>query len=151
MNELEKEIGEKVKVAIEIFNSEKGQELVEQLRQEYLKSKTAKHTKAEWDELKQRLIVDCVLNYYLQDEQAKEHLGELVYNELKEKEVYKIYHDDFSYFERNNSEVILYFIGKRPKLEKGDKVSVELYHECFYNCEVDFLYKDEHKMRVWIY
>ena len=85
MNELEKEIGEKVKVAIEIFNSEKGQELVEQLRQEYLKSKTAKHTKQEWDELKQRILVDCILNYYLQDEKAKEHLGELVYKELKEK------------------------------------------------------------------
>lgn len=86
MSELEKEIGEKVKVAIEIFNSEKGQELVEQLRQEYLKSTKAKHTKEEWDELKQRLLVDCILNYYLQDQKAKEHLGELVYKELKEKE-----------------------------------------------------------------
>ena len=85
MSELEKEIGEKVKVAIEIFNSEKGQELIEQLRQEYLKSTKAKHTKQEWEELKQRILVDCVLNYYLQDEQAKKYLGELVYNELKEK------------------------------------------------------------------
>ena len=85
MSELEKEIGEKVKVAIEIFNSEKGQKLVEQLRQEYLKSTKAKHTKQEWDELKQRILVDCILNYYLQDEKAKEHLGKLVYKELKEK------------------------------------------------------------------
>lgn len=85
MSELEKEIGEKVKVAIEIFNSEKGQKLIEQLRQEYLKSTKAKHTKQEWDELKQRILVDCILNYYLQDEQAKKHLGELLYNELKEK------------------------------------------------------------------
>lgn len=85
MSELEKELTEKVKVAIEIFNSEKGQELVEQLRQEYLKSTKAKHTKQEWDELKQRLLVDCILNYYLQDEKAKEHLGELVYKELREK------------------------------------------------------------------
>ena len=86
MSELEKEIGEKVKVAIEIFNSKKGQELVEQLRQEYLKSTKAKHTKEEWEELKQRILVDCILNYYLQDQKAKEHLGELVYNELKDKE-----------------------------------------------------------------
>ena len=85
MNELEKELSEKVAVAVAIFNSEKGQELVKKLRVEYLKSKKAKHTKQEWDELKQRLIVDCVLNYYLQDEKAKEHLGELVYKELKEK------------------------------------------------------------------
>ena len=85
MNELEKEIGEKVAVAVEIFNSEKGQKLVENLRAEYLKSTKAKHTKQEWDEFKQRLIVDCVLNYYLQDEKAKEHLGELLYKELKEK------------------------------------------------------------------
>lgn len=151
MSELEKEIGEKVKVAIKIFNSEKGQELVEQLRQEYLKSTKAKHTKAEWDELKQRLIVDCILNYYLQDQKAKEHLGELVYKELKEKKVVKLCRDDYNFFERFGQELVVYFVGKRPKLEKGDKVSIELYDECFYNGEVDFLYKDEYKMRVWIY
>lgn len=87
MNELEKELSKVVGVAVNIFNGEEVQNgFMEKLRQQYIRSPKAKHTKEEWEELKMRIITDCVLMYYQQDEKARERLGKLLYEELRQVE-----------------------------------------------------------------
>lgn len=71
--------------AIEIFNGEEVQAIMDDLLEEYKASQKAKHTQEEWDELKQRLLSESVMGYFLKDKKALNELGKAVYEDLREK------------------------------------------------------------------
>lgn len=75
-----------VQKAIEGFNSGEGQAIIENLRAEYLASTTAKHTKEEWESIKQKIIENCVLQHITQNKNLLDTLSRLVYNEINNKE-----------------------------------------------------------------
>lgn len=66
----------------EVLNNEECQKIMEKVRQEYLASKTAKHTEKEWEKLKESLLVSCTLDYIMHDEKLKKELGRVFYEEL---------------------------------------------------------------------
>lgn len=66
----------------EVLNNEECQKIMEKVRQEYLASKTVKHTEKEWEKLKESLLVSCALDYIMHDEKLKKELGRVFYEEL---------------------------------------------------------------------
>ena len=88
MSDLEKELKKVIDVAIEVFNGEEFQKkYMERLQKEYTQSKTAKHTKEEWEELKMSIIKMAVFDYYLKHEDEKAKLCVLVLKELQKERV----------------------------------------------------------------
>ena len=66
----------------EVMNNEECQKIMEKVRQEYLASKTAKHTEEEWEKLKESLFVSCTLDYIMHDKKLKREIGKAFYDEL---------------------------------------------------------------------